>query len=526
MATMSWDEAMQHVGELMPEGTRAKAMDVIQHYIWVSGKHGAKHGYCTNCLQWASAEGARHKQNGVCSRCGRRIQYRELRYKRKSLFERVFLIEYRKSLLEKDTVVCVGYDIEAQWDALSEFRMAIGVDQLPVKVITSEVCVIRYGNGGARFVRSYYSSHCERKDIFFRMRECRSGYKPDYNYQVMRDPVAFKRAIDGTSFQRVLSLPRLEKQYGTALDYDMINVLDRIAAYPTLEYIFKMGYENLGNAVIARAAGNLIKKHGKGPRDVLKLTAEQWSEIRGKKMDVTYTMLKMVKLCKELHLDLPLERYESLHRTIEGSYTWDGDRSERAFSVIAKRYPSADLKGILLYCDRRKVRMSDYYDYLGQLKTLEMDMGNEEYIYPKDFQEMHAELSRRVKIKASKLQAAQLKKFVATLKRYEFRSNGLVLRPFKDPAEVIKEGTTLHHCVGSYADRYSRGETILCCLRRETEPNKPLYTVEFTPAGKLVQCRGDHNKTAIEDEQVLKAFWLTFERHMKRYAKKAERKTA
>lgn len=526
MATMSWNEAMQHVGELMPEGTRAKAMDVIRHYIWVTGKRGAKRGYCTKCLQWMPAEGVPHKVNGACPMCGHEIQYRELRYKRKLLFERIFLVEYRKSLLEKDAVVCVGYDIEAQWDALSEFRMSAGVDQLPVKVIASEACVIRYGNCGARFLRSYYASHCEGKDIFFRMRECRSGYKPDYNYRVMRDPVAFEHAIEGTSFHRVLSLTCMEKQYGTAWDNDMINVLDRIAAYPTLEYIFKLGYISLAVAVIARAAGNLIKKHGKGPRDVLKLSAEQWSEIRGKKLDVTYTMLRMVKLCREFKLDIPFARYGELYRVIESSWTWNGVREERSLSVIAKRNPGADLKGILFYCDRRKVRLSDYCDYLGQLNNLEMDLTNEEYLYPNDFQEIHAEMSRRIKIQASKQQAAQLKKFVATLKRYELRSGGLVLRPLKDPAEVIKEGTTLHHCVGSYADRYARGETVLCCLRRETEPNKPLYTVEFTPAGKLVQCRGDHNKTAIEDEPVLKAFWLTFERHMKRYAKKAERKTA
>ena len=101
-----------------------------------------------------------------------------------------------------------------------------------------------------------------------------------------------------------------------------------------------------------------------------------------------------------------------------------------------------------------------------------------------------------------------------------------MLRPLKDTAEVIREGTALHHCVGSYAQRYAEGQTVLCCLRRASAPDTPLYTVEFTPAGKRVQCRGDHNQTAREDEPVLEQFWAAFDRHIMKRAAKAERKTA
>jgi len=522
MEKMSWEEALRHVGPLMPESIRGKAMDTLQQYIWVSGKGDKKRGYCTRCLQWMPVDGVKHKEYGTCSCCGQKIQYRELRYKRKCLYERVFLVDYRKSLIEADTVACVGYDIEAQWEFLNESRMNTGLDQLPVNVIASEVCVIHYGTGGTRFLRSYYTGRCENKDVFFKTRECRSGYKPWYDYCIVLDNAAFAEAVSGTSFERVLKLPLLQKSCVMRWYEDRINLLDRIAAFPTLEYIYKMGYVSLAIDVIARRAGNLIKKSGKGPRDVLKLTADQWAEIRGKKLDVTSELLKMAKPAKTYHLDIPLERYDEIYRMIHSSWTWNGTREELSFSLIAKHYPDINLQTMLLYCERKKVYLSDYNDYLGQLKMLEMDMGNEEYLYPKDFKEQHAELSTRIKNKESTLKKKQLRRFAATLKRYEFQSEGMILRPFKTPVEVINEGTALHHCVGSYVDRYAQGNTILCCLRRVSDPDQPLYTVEFTTEDRRVQCRGNHNQIAKEDEPILEQFWIAFNRHLKKVKKDAE----
>jgi hypothetical protein len=523
MGKMSWEEAERHVGDLMPESIRSRAMDVIQHYIWVTGKGDMKRGYCTKCLTWMPVSGVKHKGYGTCSCCGQKIQYRELRFRRKNLLERTFLLEYHKSLIEADTVVCVGYDIEAQWDNLTESMMNAGLEQLPVKVLASEVCVIRYGTGGTRYLRDYSALRREKRDVFTKVRECRSGYKPWFDYFLILDKPQFVNAISGTSFERVLKIPLLQNSGAMKWYEDMINLLDRIAAYPTLEYIYKMGYVNLANAVLAREAGNLIKKSGKGPRDVLKLAADQWAEIRGKKLDVTYELLIMAKMARDHHLNLPIERYQQVYKIIRSSWTWNGTRNETTFSVITRRYPQIKVQDLLLYCERKKISLLDYYDYLGQLEKLEMNMSSEEYLFPKDFQEEHAELSKRIKIEASKLKEKQLRRFVAKLKRYEFKSDGMVLRPFKNPAEVIKEGTALHHCVGSYAERYTLGETILCCLRRENDPDKPLYTVEFTTKDRFVQCRGDHNRIAAEDEQALAKFWIAFNLHLKKYIKDAEK---
>lgn len=526
MAAMKWDEALRHVGCLMPDIIRNKALAQLQHFIWITGKPGNRRGYCTACLTSFPVGGEAHKQTGTCPHCGRTIQYRWIRYARSRLSESVFLIQYRKSRLESDAVVCVGYDIEADWSCMTESCMQVGADRLPVKVTPAEVCVFRYGIGGARFQRDYSLSRSERRDAFFRTRNCTSGYKPDSPYRVLLDRQAFDEAIHGTSFARVLAVPNLQQSGVLKWHEDRITLLDRLAAYPTLEYLYKMGYAALASAVVARVAGNLIKRSGTGPRDVLRLTQAQWSEIRAKKLPVTHTFLRMARFVQEHHLNVPMERYESVYEWINRSYCWNGNRYENAFTAIAKKYPDIDMNGVLHYCDQRKIDLSLYHDYLGQLQALDMDLQCDMHRYPKDFHAQHAELSQRIRIQQDAEKAAQLKAFVATLARYCFQSGGLVLRPLSDTAEVIREGTALHHCVGSYAQQYAEGQTVLCCLRRADVPDTPLYTVEFTPAGKRVQCRGDHNQTAKEDEPILEQFWIDFDHAWEKRATKAERKTA
>lgn len=526
MAAMKWEEALRHVGSLMPDTIRQNALDTLQHYIWITGKPGARRGYCTACLTWMPVGSEAHKEFGRCPHCGHEVQFRWMRYARSTLLEHVFLIQYRKSQVERDAVVLVGYDIEADWRWITEADMQYGVDRLPVKVTPAEVCVFQYGVGGARFRRDYYMSRCESRDRFFRARNCTSGYKPDYPYRVLIDRQAFEEAIKGTSFERVLGIPSLQKSGVLKWYEDKITLLDRIAAYPTLEYLYKMDYTVLANAVVARVAGNLIKRRGNGPRDVLRLTQAQWSEIRTKKIPVTHTFLKMARFVQEHHLTVPMERYEAVYQNISRSWCWNGTRSESAFSVIAKKYPVMDMNGVLNYCERRKVELSLYHDYLGQLQALDMDLQSDLHRYPKDFHDQHAELSQRIRIRQDEEKAAQLKAFLATLDRYHFSTLGMVLRPLADTAEVISEGTALHHCVGSYAGRYAEGNTVLCCLRRADSPDTPLYTVEFTTTGKLAQCRGNRNQIAKEDEPVLEQFWVAFEKHLKKRAVKAERKTA
>ena len=67
--------------------------------------------------------------------------------------------------------------------------------------------------------------------------------------------------------------------------------------------------------------------------------------------------------------------------------------------------------------------------------------------------------------------------------------------------------------MGSYVNKYSSGETVICVLRRAVDPDAPFRTVEISATtGKLVQDQGLHNdwgKYEIDDKYraMLELFW-------------------
>ena len=60
----------------------------------------------------------------------------------------------------------------------------------------------------------------------------------------------------------------------------------------------------------------------------------------------------------------------------------------------------------------------------------------------------------------------------------EYDDDNYLIRLPKDEDEICKEGMSLHHCVGGYANEHSIGSTTIMFLRKKSEPDKPFYTIE------------------------------------------------
>ena len=71
------------------------------------------------------------------------------------------------------------------------------------------------------------------------------------------------------------------------------------------------------------------------------------------------------------------------------------------------------------------------------------------------------------------------------------RVKGMFIRIPNELDELKREGEILHHCVGTYRDRVSRGDTMIFFIRQETDPDQPFYTLEWK--GRVIQCRGLRN---------------------------------
>lgn len=77
--------------------------------------------------------------------------------------------------------------------------------------------------------------------------------------------------------------------------------------------------------------------------------------------------------------------------------------------------------------------------------------------------------------------------------RMSFADNNFLIRPAISSNELVAESLELHHCVRTYAERVSKGETEIFFVRRKKEKDKPFITVELK-ANKVIQARAKYNE--------------------------------
>ena len=179
--------------------------------------------------------------------------------------------------------------------------------------------------------------------------------------------------------------------------------------------------------------------------------------------------------------------------------------------------------------NRFQFRIGDFADYWAIEEGLEANLNDDAVAFPKRFQFAHERAATRRKYAYGKKHDADIKKNLPVWKRkFAFEFGGIILRPAVCSAEVVREGEVLGHCVGSYVERYAKGETVICVMRRAVQPDEPWRTVEIRPNGQVVQDRGYKNDWAgglgISDEYraVLDLFWSAWrERNTKGEAKSA-----
>lgn len=147
---------------------------------------------------------------------------------------------------------------------------------------------------------------------------------------------------------------------------------------------------------------------------------------------------------------------------------------------------------------KNSVRAYEYRDYQNMLENLGIAFEGDFRILPKNFKQAHDDAVKAyndMKDEQKRIEFAnQLEKLLGleqTIGNYTF------VLP-KELQELKAEGKALSHCVGSYADRVARGETVIVFVRQKEKVDNPLYTLEIR-GGKIVQLRGKRNRDAEAD---------------------------
>ena len=158
----------------------------------------------------------------------------------------------------------------------------------------------------------------------------------------------------------------------------------------------------------------------------------------------------------------------------------------------------------------------DYNDYISDCKKLKFDIESNEIRFPSKFMEKHLQYAMKIEEEENPQTAKNFKIKISQFENLQiFQSNDLIIRLVRTPIELKIEGKILHHCVGGYVDRISKGTCLIFFIRKKEEPDIPFFTLEYDPKNnKIVQCRGDRNCNYENNSEVKKAVnewfnWVT-----------------
>lgn len=292
-----------------------------------------------------------------------------------------------------------------------------------------------------------------------------------------------------------------------------IYFLEFHARFPVIEFLWKRGYKTIvhekisGDGLVKGNKGNAIrwqrtdlKECFKFPLRFLKiLPPEQWTLEKVAKMNVLYEKrgekLKEAEFLEVLTMKPELDDIKEAlaYASVEKVLKYIGKQTKIRVEVDGITIPQSE--GTVAHTFR---------DYIDECMKLQLNLRDKGVLFPKNLKTAHDRTMAQVRFLENKESKKDFEKVAGRLKKYTWQTDTLLIRAAESPKELSWEGQELHHCVGNYADRMSKGETAIFFIRRTDKPDKPFYTLELKRQ-RVVQCRTTHNKS-YELEPEIKAF--------------------
>ena len=268
-------------------------------------------------------------------------------------------------------------------------------------------------------------------------------------------------------------------QQGLAPDEEMCrNVISYLAHYamnPRLEMVTKLGLINVVDELL---------KDGRTNRKYLNWKAGTPAEfLRMPKADAKLFLkagmdLKELKMYRDRWKDLPMEMFTEFRSDIRDEWTAE------ALLDTANRY-GIGIRKAWKYATRfreheRRNAVREWIDYLSMAERLGLDLKEETVAMPKNLHERHDECAVLIKYQTTKEKEKAYRKRRKTLQeKYGFTLGDLSVIVPQDLGEIIREGQTLHHCVGGYAERHAAGKTCILFVRKARTPGRSFMTLEL-----------------------------------------------
>ena len=185
-------------------------------------------------------------------------------------------------------------------------------------------------------------------------------------------------------------------------------------------------------------------------------------------------------------------------------------RSNNTLAPIRELFKGTEREKFFDYISEQNTNANTYLDYLKACTYLGLDMSLPKNRFPHDFKRWHDIRIDQYAAKKAMEDAEKRKElyaqFAAVAEKYlslqHAKRSAFICVIARSPADLIREGEALHHCVGrmNYDQRMVREESLIFFVRAKDSPDIPLVTLEYSPRShKVLQCYGEHDHKPSED---------------------------
>lgn len=272
--------------------------------------------------------------------------------------------------------------------------------------------------------------------------------------------------------------------------------------YPMIEMLVKM--EMFG---IVKNGLYSIDKDADTPAGLLKIKRERlkyfvslkgdqatWEVLKlEKELDENWTIEQIEKLAFLRFIDLNNMRIVLTHISIQ------------KFLNYVSAYAGCEYNG----CETSRALLMhtavEYMDYLALRQQLGYDLTNTVFLHPRNLEAAHRKMVEEAdknhldkKIMEVNTKYSRIKKEYRKLRRkYYYEDSKFIIRPARDAGEIVREGRTLHHCVGgdNYLSNHNSDKSYILFLRYKKAAETPYITIEISAdTAKVRQWYGAYDK--------------------------------
>ena len=366
-------------------------------------------------------------------------------------------------------------------------------------------------------VHTLHSNHCLVKDIDYTV----MGIATSWYYQGISRTKKYSEgkweqaedryyniACDTVNKSYALKFKQFKYSMADKYKYwDIMKYLKLFEKYPQAEYLMKLGLQHFATK---KSILNKIGKDKKFRKWIIQNKKILKNEYGNYPYFSTSTILDAYRQNFDL---LTTFQFELEKRELMDNYH---------FKHFNDLIPNKEIPKFMEYLKTQDIDCALYDDYASACKFLNLDMSLPKNKYPHDFMRWHdirinekhskeAEIDEEKRKQLYKQFAKVADKYL-TLQRD--KKDKYIMLIAKSPAELIKEGEKLHHCVGrmGYDQKFAKEVSLIFFIRTKEQPTKPLATLEYSLVNhKVLQCYADHDrKPSDEILNYVKRKWLPY----------------